>query len=59
MKRLLFYKQKSTVVYWAGEIKRSSQGTIILKAGMVFISGGGAAVVVFSWGDLFPLLPGN
>ena len=47
------------MVYWAGEIKRNSQGTIILKAGTVFISGGGAAVVVFSWGDLFPLLPGN
>ena len=31
----------------AGETKRNSQGVIILKAGMVFISGGGVAVVVF------------
>ena len=43
----------------AGETKRNSQGIIILKAGMVFISGGGVAVVVFSWGALVPLLPGN
>lgn len=31
----------------AGETKRNSQGVLILKAGMVFISGGGVAVVVF------------
>lgn len=43
----------------AGETKRNSQGVIILKAGMVFISGGGVVVVVFSWGALVPLLPGN
>lgn len=47
MKRWLFYKQKSTVVY-PGQVKRrGTDEVIILKAGMVFISGGGVVVVVF------------
>ena len=47
------------MAYSGSETKKNSKETIIIKAGMVFVSGGGVGGGGGSWGARAPLLPGK